>query len=95
MEFVATVSAEGAHTSPGERALEREELFCRGEESSQSFPSERPVSAHSGQWPVLSCRSLLFMCRKGGVSSFPVMMSQLMMGICHKLMPAVRFRSFI
>ena len=35
MEFVATVSADGAHTGPGERVLEREELFCRGEESSQ------------------------------------------------------------
>ena len=46
-------------------------------------------------WPGLSSRSLVFMCRKGGVSSFPMTMSQLMMGICHKLMPVLCFRSFI
>lgn len=90
MESVMTASVDSTLTCSGESALEQEEIFYRDEESSQSFPFESLEG-----WPGLSSRSLVFMCRKGGVSSFPMTMSQLMMGICHKLMPVLCFRSFI
>lgn len=84
------VSVDSARTCSGESALEQKKIFYRDEESSQSFPFESLEG-----WPGLTSRSLVFMCSKGGVSSFPMTMSQLMMGICHKLMPALCFRSFI
>lgn len=90
MESVMTVSVDSARTCSGESALEQEEISYRDEESSQPFSFESLEG-----WPGLTSCSLVFMCRKGGVSSFPMTMSQLMMGICHKLMPALCFRLFI
>ena len=70
MESLMTVSVDSALTCSGESALEQEEIFYRDEESSQSFPFESLEG-----WPGLSSRSLVFMCRKGGVSSVPITMS--------------------
>lgn len=70
MEPVMTVSVDSALTCSGASALEQEEIFYRDEESSQSFPFESLEG-----WPGPSSRSLVFMCRKGGVSSFPITMS--------------------
>ena len=70
MESLMTVSVDSALTCSGESALEQEEIFYRDEESSQSFPFESLEG-----WPGLSSCSLVFMCRKGGVSSFPITMS--------------------
>lgn len=94
MEFMASVSADSdcMHTP-----VYRQQGFGEGEvilqrwETSQSFLFEIPISG----WPFLSSRSMVFTCQKGGVSSFPIIVSWVMMGICHVLLPALCFRSFI